>query len=198
MQADVIVVGLGAMGSAAAWQLARRGARVLGIDRYAPPHDQGSSHGLTRVTREAVGEGEAYAPLVRRSHAIWRELEAELGPDQDGPLMARTGVLVMDGDRLAGIITQGDCAIKVLLPGRDAKQTLVSEVMTANPMTVKPADPLEACMGLMANRGFRHLPVMDDGRVVGVVSVGDVVKDSIRRMGEQIGFLETYIKGHGA
>ena len=107
-------------------------------------------------------------------------------------------VLVMDGDRLAGIVTQGDCAIKVLLPGRDAKLTLVGEVMTADPMTVKPSDPLEACMGLMANRGFRHLPVTDGGRVVGVVSVGDVVKDSIRRMGEQIGFLETYIKGHGA
>ena len=107
-------------------------------------------------------------------------------------------VLVMDEGRLSGIITQGDCAIKVLLPGRDAKDTLVGEVMTANPMTVKPSDPLEACMGLMANRGFRHLPVMDGERVVGVVSVGDVVKDSIRRMGEQIGFLETYIKGHGA
>jgi CBS domain-containing protein len=107
-------------------------------------------------------------------------------------------VLVMDEGRLSGIVTQGDCAIKVLLPGRDAKDTLVGEVMTANPMTVKPSDPLEACMGLMANRGFRHLPVMDGERVVGVVSVGDVVKDSIRRMGEQIGFLETYIKGHGA
>ena len=106
-------------------------------------------------------------------------------------------VLVIDDDRLTGIVTQGDCAIKVLLPGRDAKQTLVREVMTVDPMTVKPSDPLEACMGLMANRGFRHLPVMDGGRVVGVVSVGDVVKDSIRRMGEQIGFLETYIKGHG-
>ena len=107
-------------------------------------------------------------------------------------------VLVMDDDRLMGIVTQGDCAIKVLLPGRDAKQTLVHEVMTSNPMTVKPSDPLEACMGLMANRGFRHLPVIEGGRVVGVVSVGDVVKDSIRYMGEQIGFLETYIKGHGA
>jgi CBS domain-containing protein len=106
-------------------------------------------------------------------------------------------VLVMEGDKLAGIITQGDCAIKVLLPGDDAKKTLVRDVMTSNPMTVKPSDPLEACMGLMANRGFRHLPVLDAGRVVGVVSVGDVVKDSIRRMGEQIGFLETYIKGHG-
>jgi len=106
-------------------------------------------------------------------------------------------VLVMEGDKLVGIITQGDCAIKVLLPGDDAKKTLVRDVMTSNPMTVKPSDPLEACMGLMANRGFRHLPVLDAGRVVGVISVGDVVKDSIRRMGEQIGFLETYIKGHG-
>ena len=93
MDADVIVVGLGAVGSAAAWQLARRGARVLGLDRFAPPHDRGSSHGLTRVTREAVGEGEAYVPLVRRSHAIWRELEGALAGELDGPLMARTGVL---------------------------------------------------------------------------------------------------------
>jgi len=107
-------------------------------------------------------------------------------------------VLVVDGGALAGIITQGDCAIKVLLPGRDATTTVVREVMTADPMTVRPSDPLEACMGLMANRGFRHLPVMSGAQVVGVVSVGDVVKDSIRRMGEQIGFLETYIKGHGA
>jgi CBS domain-containing protein len=53
-------------------------------------------------------------------------------------------------------------------------------------------------MGLMANRGFRHLPVLDGGKLVGVVSVGDVVKDQVRQMGEQIGFLETYIKGHGA
>ena len=107
-------------------------------------------------------------------------------------------VLVIDDSRLVGIITQGDCAIKVLLPGHDAKQMPVSAVMTPNPMTVKPTDPLEACMGLMANRGFRHLPVMDGERLVGVISVGDVVKDSIHRMGEQIGFLETYIKGHGA
>jgi CBS domain-containing protein len=106
-------------------------------------------------------------------------------------------VLVMDGDALRGIVTQGDCAIKVLLPGKDAKATRVSEAMTADPMTVKPADPLEACMGLMAARGFRHLPVVEAGRVVGVISIGDVVKDQVRQMGEQIGFLETYIRGHG-
>ena len=62
--ADVIVVGLGAVGSAVSHHLAAGGARVVGIDRFAPPHDQGSSHGLTRITRLAVGEGAAFVPLV--------------------------------------------------------------------------------------------------------------------------------------
>lgn len=100
-------------------------------------------------------------------------------------------VLVLEADRLKGIVTRGDCAIKVLLPGQDAKQVAVKSIMTANPMTVKLTDPLEACMGLMATRNFRHLPVVEAGRVVGVVSIGDVVKDHIRQMGQQINFLET-------
>jgi CBS domain-containing protein len=70
--------------------------------------------------------------------------------------------------------------------------------MTANSMTVKLSDPLEACMGLMAARNFRHLPVLDVERVVGVISIGDIVKDNIRNMGHQIEFLETYIRGHGS
>jgi CBS domain-containing protein len=107
-------------------------------------------------------------------------------------------VLVLDGERLAGIITQGDCAIRVLLTGRDARTTAVSEVMTPDPMTVKLSDQLEACMGLMASRNIRHLPVLEGGRVVGVVSIGDIVKDMIRLLGEQVSYLETYIKGHGA
>ena len=105
-------------------------------------------------------------------------------------------VLVMEGDKLAGILSQGDCAIRVLLEGRDARTTKVSEIMTADPMTVKPDDHLESCMGLMANRNFRHLPVMEDGKVVGVVSIGDLVKDVIRKLGDQVSYLETYIKGH--
>jgi sarcosine oxidase len=88
---DVIVVGLGAMGAAALYQLAKDGAKAVGIDRYVPPHVQGSSHGDTRVTRLAVGEGPAYIPLVRRSHLIWRELEAQSGED----LFEQCGVLVM-------------------------------------------------------------------------------------------------------
>lgn len=107
-------------------------------------------------------------------------------------------ILVIEDEKLMGIITQGDCAIKVLLPGLDAKQVLVQEVMTADPVSVKLEDPIEACTGLMASRNFRHLPVVEAGRVVGVISIGDVVKDNIRQMGQQIGFLETYIKGHSA
>lgn len=78
-QYDVIVVGLGAMGSAALYQLARQGANVLGIDQFRPPHTLGSSHGESRITRLAIGEGAAYVPFAQRSHAIWRELEAESG-----------------------------------------------------------------------------------------------------------------------
>jgi len=107
-------------------------------------------------------------------------------------------VLVLEAGRLKGILTQGDCAIKVLLPGLDAKQVVVKDFMTVDPHTVKLTDPIEACMGLMATRNFRHLPVVEAGSVVGVVSIGDVVKDNIRQMGQQINFLETYIKGHGA
>ena len=77
--AEVIVVGLGAAGAAALYQLARRGVRAVGLDRFSPPHDRGSSHGETRITRHAVGEGEVYAPLAIRSHEIWRELEAATG-----------------------------------------------------------------------------------------------------------------------
>jgi sarcosine oxidase len=78
-RADVIVVGLGAMGSATCWQLARRGVSVIGIDRYEPPHAYGSTHGDTRITRLAVGEGPEYVPLVRRSHELWHEIEAQTG-----------------------------------------------------------------------------------------------------------------------
>jgi len=83
---DVIVVGLGALGAATLYQLSQRGARVLGIDQFAPPHDLGSSHGDSRITRLAVGEGDEYVPFVQRSHAIWRELEARTGK----PLMTTT------------------------------------------------------------------------------------------------------------
>ena len=87
---DLIVVGLGAVGSAALCQSALRGARVLGIDRFHPPHELGSSHGETRITRQAIGEGMEFAPLVLRTNVLWRALEAATGQElmvQNGGLM---------------------------------------------------------------------------------------------------------------
>jgi sarcosine oxidase len=88
---DVIVIGLGAMGSAALHQLAKRGARVAGFDRFSPPHDLGSSHGDTRITRLAIGEGDHYTPMAMRSHEVWREIEKETGAD----LLTQCGELVI-------------------------------------------------------------------------------------------------------
>ena len=88
---DVIVVGLGAMGSAAAYHLARRGLRVLGLDSYPRRHKFGSSHGTSRIIREAYMEGTDYVPLVQRAYQLWRELEGETGSE----LLRITGCLTM-------------------------------------------------------------------------------------------------------
>ena len=103
-------------------------------------------------------------------------------------------VLVIDDGVLVGIVTQGDCAIKVLLPGLDAKQTQVGQVMTANPVTVRLDHPLDGCMAMMSQRGFRHLPVLDAGKVVGVISIGDVVKWRVQEYEAEQEALRQYIK----
>src|SRR5438067_1891691 len=76
---DAIVIGVGAMGSAALYHLARRGQRVLGLERFDVPHDLGSSHGVTRIIRLAYYEHPSYVPLLRRAYQLWRELEALAG-----------------------------------------------------------------------------------------------------------------------
>jgi CBS domain-containing protein len=107
-------------------------------------------------------------------------------------------VLVIDDGVLAGIVSQGDCAIKVLLPNNNPKQVAVSKIMTAKPLTVTLSNSLEECMAIMVHKHIRHLPVLQEAKVVGVISVGDLVKSIIEHQGSQIKFLETYIHGHGA
>jgi sarcosine oxidase len=97
---DVIVVGLGAMGSATLYQLAKRGASVLGIDRFAPPHAMGSSHGKSRIIRQAYFEDPCYVPLVQRAYECWAQLEAESGT----ALFQQTGGLMI-GDPSSEVIT---------------------------------------------------------------------------------------------
>jgi sarcosine oxidase len=96
-QLDAIVIGLGAMGSAATYQLAKRGAKVLGIDRYTPPHEFGSTHGETRITRVACGEGLEYTPLAVRSNTLWREIERESGAS----LLTQNGFASIAGKKRA-------------------------------------------------------------------------------------------------
>ncbi len=88
---DVIILGLGAMGSAAACHLARRGQRVLGLDRFTPPHTLGSSHGQTRIIREAYFEHPLYVPLIQRAYELWRELDRAKGRT----LFRQTGGLLL-------------------------------------------------------------------------------------------------------
>lgn len=98
---DIIVLGLGAMGSACAAELASRGSRVLGLDRFLPPHDRGSSHGETRVIREAYWEHPLYVPLVQRSAELWRRLERDSGR----ALLRPTGALLVG--REEGVLIAG-------------------------------------------------------------------------------------------
>jgi CBS domain-containing protein len=106
-------------------------------------------------------------------------------------------ILVIDDGNLVGIVSQGDCAIKVLLPHNNPKQVTVSKIMTVNPLTVMLSNSLEECMAIMVHKHIRHLPVLENNKVVGVISIGDLVKSIIELQGSQIKFLETYINGHG-
>jgi sarcosine oxidase len=101
---DVAIAGLGAMGGAAACHLARRGRRVIGFDRFAPPHDLGSSHGETRIIRVAYFEDPRYVPLVLRSWELWQELERDAGE----PLLERTGGLMIGAPD--GVLVRGALA----------------------------------------------------------------------------------------
>jgi len=107
-------------------------------------------------------------------------------------------ILVIDGSKLMGIISQGDCAIKVLLEKKDPDLVQASEIMTPQPLTVDESFTSEQCMSIMVGKRVRHLPVISNQVVVGMISVGDLVGDIIRNHASQIEFLETYIKGHGS
>ena len=102
-------------------------------------------------------------------------------------------VLVMDGPRLVGIVSERDYARKVELKGKSSRDTPVSEIMTREVVCVAPTQTNEECMALMTTKRARHLPVIDDGRVIGVLSIGDLVKDAISEQQFIIEQLEHYI-----
>jgi len=112
--------------------------------------------------------------------------------------MAEKGVgalLVMENGRLAGIVSERDYARKVILVGKSSRSTRVEEIMTVDPVTVTPHQSVDECLSVMTARRFRHLPVVEAGEVVGVLSLGDLVKSIIDDQKHQIDSLEQYISG---
>lgn len=104
-------------------------------------------------------------------------------------------LLVLDGESLVGIFSERDYARKVILEDKSSKDTSVSEVMSAPVFTVGPDQSIEDCMSLMTEKRARHLPVLEDGKLIGLISIGDVVKAVISEREAVIGQLESYITG---
>jgi len=104
-------------------------------------------------------------------------------------------LLVMEDDELHGIISERDYRDKVILKGRTSKTTKVKEIMTSDVYCVSQNETLEECMALMTDKKFRHLPIMEDERVIGVISVGDLIKQIISKQKVEIDHLKSYIGG---
>ena len=104
-------------------------------------------------------------------------------------------LLVMDQDNFVGIFTERDYARKVILMGKASKETLIREIMTEDPVTVNLDNSIEDCMRLMTNKFIRHLPVIENGKLIGIISIGDVVKFIIEEQRFIIQNLEHYITG---
>ena len=135
--------------------------------------------------------------LHAKGHAVW-----SIPPDalvyEAIKLMADKGVgalLVMEGQRLVGIVSERDYARKVILQGKSSRDTPVREIMTAKVFYVRPDQTVEECMAVMTAHRIRHLPVLDDDHLLGVVSIGDLVKALLSEQEVRIQQLEQYIMG---
>ena len=104
-------------------------------------------------------------------------------------------VLVMDGDQLLGILSERDYARKVILQGRSSHDTAVAVIMSSPVVCVGPHDSVAECMSIMTEKHIRHLPVIEGERVIGVISIGDLVKEMIEEQKQEISLLQQYIAG---
>jgi len=106
-----------------------------------------------------------------------------------------SSVMVTEGEKIAGIFTERDYARKIILKGKTSAEARISEVMVSNLFTVTPDHDLSQCMQLMSDKTIRHLPVLDNGKLIGIISIGDVVKSVIEEQQNVIQHLEQYIAG---
>lgn len=105
------------------------------------------------------------------------------------------GLVVLEGTRLVGIFTERDYARKVVLKGKTSKDTAIREIMTEKVLTVTPSQTVDQCMAIMTGGHFRHLPVVENEHILGVISIGDLVKAVMAEQKHQIEQLENYISG---
>jgi CBS domain-containing protein len=135
--------------------------------------------------------------LADKGHRVFA-----IGPDEPVLVAVRMmadhyigALLVMEDDRLVGIVSERDYARKIILQNRSSAETPVREIMSSPVVTVQPSDTTDACMRICTERRVRHLPVVEGGRVVGVVSIGDLVKSVISEQSQEIEHLQRYIAG---
>ncbi len=136
--------------------------------------------------------------LSNKGNAVWT-VAPEATVFQAIQMMAEKNVgalLVTKGERLVGILSERDYTRKVALLGRSSKDTLVKEILSGRVVSVSPANTIEDCMKLMTEHRVRHLPVLDGQKILGVVSIGDLVNSIISAQNSAIEQLETYITGY--
>jgi CBS domain-containing protein len=135
--------------------------------------------------------------LKSKGRHVWSVKPTNTVLEALGVMAARDigAVLVLDGERLVGVLSERDYARKVVLMGRSSKDSQVKDVMTAHVVCVSPDRSLDECRALMTNKRLRHLPVVDHKRVVGIVSIGDLVKATIDDQQFTITQLQMYIAG---
>ena len=135
--------------------------------------------------------------LTNKGQDVWSTRPADLVLDAI-KTMAEKGVgalPVMDGDKLAGIFSERDYARKIVLEGRSSRDTAVNDIMTRDVILASPDQSIEECMSVMTENRIRHLPVVENDRVIGIISLGDLVKVIIVEQKELINQLERYISG---
>jgi CBS domain-containing protein len=145
---------------------------------------------MTTVRNLLEGKGDQTLHSVAATDSVFHALEVMAQHDIGA-------VLVTDSEHFVGILTERDYARKVILKGHDSKSMHVKDIMTAELVTVTPEMSADYCMALMTKYKIRHLPVISEGRVTGLVSIGDVVKQVIANHESTIAELENYILGTG-
>jgi len=142
-----------------------------------------------------VSHEKSWRILESKGHEVW-----SIGPNESVfdalKLMAEKGIgalVVLEASKVVGIISERDYARKVILQGRSSPTTLVSEIMTPRVVYAQPQQNVDECMVIMTEKRIRHLPVMEEGRLVGVISIGDLVKSIIAEQQFLIEQLERYI-----